>query len=138
MSDSEPTVLAGALEEPALADAGSAGLSAPQNRETSPHGPAAVAGDGAIHPPVETAPVVADPAPEVSSHVPGTLVEYCLAEGHGIGEWRPALLIKEWQPGYWSLCVFTDGGNDGLDCPRWVPAVLEGTAPGFFRLKGGG
>lgn len=112
MSDAEtPTVLAGALEETGLPASAAAAAEEP---------------DGAIHPPVEV-------ALAGSGYGPGTLVEYCLPEGHGIGEWRPALLIKEWQPGYWSLCVFTDGGNDGLDCPRWVPAVLEGTAPGFFR-----
>jgi len=78
----------------------------------------------------EAAPTVPSPAPAVSA---GELVEYCLPDGYSLGEWRPALLITEWQPGYWSLAVFADGGNDGLPCPWWVPTVLFGDGPGHWR-----
>lgn len=78
-------------------------------------------------------PVLSPPVPQPAVS-PGEMVEYCLPDGYRQGEWRPALLIKEWQPGYWSLAVFADGGNDGLPCPWWIPTVLYGDGPGHWRL----
>lgn len=110
VSESEtPTVLAGALEEPVAA----ATVGAP---------PAAADPQlqGAIHPPVEV----------------GDQVEYCLAEGTSIGEWRPAFVVRTHVFGdveLLNLQVLTDGANDYLVCPLWVMSVACGDGPGRWR-----
>ena len=76
------------------------------------------------------------PAPASVVGRSGAMVEFCLPYGPFTGEWRPALLIKEWQPGYWSAAVFNDGGNDEAPAfPHWIPSCVAGEMPGCWRLS---
>lgn len=55
----------------------------------------------------------------------GRIVHYVLPSGPSAGQHRSAIVVKVWQAsgvcdGYINLLVFTDGSNDGLDCPLWA------------------
>jgi hypothetical protein len=67
----------------------------------------------------------------------GDWVEYCMAEGQRVGEWRPALVVWSGDGVYLNLSVFTDGPNDYLVSPLWVGSATAGDTPGSWRPRCG-
>ncbi len=68
----------------------------------------------------------------------GAWVEFCLSAGNQVGDWRPAIVVRDWGHGTVNLLVMTDGANDYLMCPLWVTSVVQGDGPGCWRPTAGG
>lgn len=62
----------------------------------------------------------------------GSFVDYCI----GGGEYRPALVVREWSPDGAQLQVFTDKANDGADplgFDWFRSSASRGTGSGTWR-----